>query len=173
MVRASVAVVLLAGLAACGGSGSGAVNLSVLVTSGFGSSMKDERFMLRCQPTGGDMPNRTRLCAMIASHPRAMVAPAQARSTCLGGPGIPPSVSVSGRWHGRSVRFDARVMCDWPGGVAAFAYWAAADSPHDLPVASVRIHCDDDASLQKTPIRWARVRACLRALPPHWHPSRS
>ena len=167
-----VAVALLFGLAACGGGGGTAVNLSVRLTSGFGSSLKNERFTLRCQPTGGDMPNRARLCAMIGAHPRAMLAPARARSVCLGRPGM-PTVSISGRWRGRSVRFSASVLCEWPGGVAALAYWAAADSPHDLPVAAVRLHCDDDASLQKTPIRWARVRACLRTLPPHWHPSRS
>jgi len=171
VVRTSLAVVLLAGLVGCGGGGgSGAVDLSVRLSSGFGSSLKDERFALRCQPTGGDMPNRARLCAMIASHPRAMLLPARARSTCLGGPGVPPSVWVSGRWHGQRVRFDARVMCEWPGGVAALAYWAAAESPLDLPVAAVRLHCDDDASLQKMPIQWARVRACLRAFPPQWHP---
>jgi hypothetical protein len=168
-----VVLVLLLGLSACGGGGTGAVDLSVRVTSGFGSTLKDKRFTLRCRPTGGDIPNRSRLCAMIARHPRAMLAPARPRTTCLGGAGIPPSVSVTGRWDGRRVRFDARVMCDWPGGIAALAYWAAAESPHELPVAILRIHCDDDASLQKTPIRWARVRACLRALPPHWHPSRS
>ena len=173
VVRASVVAVLLFGFAACGGRGGGAgVNVSVRIMSGFSSSLKDERFTLRCQPTGGDLPNRERLCAMIASHPRAMLSPARPRSTCIGGLGM-PSVSVSGKWHGRTVRFSATVMCDWPGGVAGLAYWAAAESPHYLPVASVRIHCDDDASLQKRPIRWARVRACLSALPPHWHPSRS
>jgi hypothetical protein len=170
VVRAALAVALLSGLVGCGGGGSGAVDLSVRLTSGFGSSLKDERFVLRCHPTGGDMPNRARLCALIASHPRAMLRPARARSTCLGRPGM-PWVSVSGTWNGRHVRFEAPVLCDWPGGVAALAYWAAAESPHDLAVAAVRLHCDDDPSLQRKPIRWARVRACLRALPPHWHPS--
>jgi hypothetical protein len=166
MARVSLAVavvVLLGGAAGCGGGGSGAVDLSVRIVSGYGSSQKDERFSLRCEPPGGDMPNRTRLCALIAKHPRAMLAPGRARSTCLGGLGIPPSVSVSGRWGKRGVRFTARVMCDWPGGEAAFAYWAAADSPRDLPTASARVHCDDDPSLQKPPTRWARVWACLRA----------
>jgi hypothetical protein len=167
-----VVVVLLVGLAGCGGGGTAAVDLSVRLTSGFGPSLKDERFTLRCQPTGGDMPNRARLCAMIAAHPRAMLAPARARSVCLGGPGM-PTVSVAGKWQGRGVRFSEAVLCDWPGGVAALAYWAAAESPHYLPVAAVRLHCDDDRSLQKRPIRWARVRGCLRTLPPHWHPSRS
>ena len=171
-VAAAAVALLLAGTAGCGGARHG-VHLSVRLTSGFGSSLKDERFTLRCEPTGGDMPRRARLCAMIAAHPRAMTAPGRARSTCLGGAGIPPTVSVSGTWRGRSVHFTTRVLCDWPGGVAALAYWAAAESPHDLPVASVRLHCDDDPALQTTPIRWARVRACLSALPPHWHPSRS
>jgi hypothetical protein len=168
----AVAVVLLFGLVGCGSEGTGKVALSVRLTSGFGSSLKNERFTLRCQPTSGDMPNRARLCAMVARHPRAMLAPARARSVCVGGPGM-PTVSVAGRWHGRRVRFSEAVLCDWPGGVAALAYWAAAESPHYLPVASVRLHCDDDPSLQKRPIRWARVRACLREVPPHWHPSRS
>jgi hypothetical protein len=145
--------------------------LSVRVASGVGPEAKDERFTLRCNPTGGDMPNRTALCRMIGEHPAAMVDPGEARSSCDGGVGVPPSVWVSGRSDGHPVRVRARVSCDWPGGEGALAYWAAADMPHFLPVAAVRLHCDDDAHLQKAPIRWARVRACVRKIPPHWRPS--
>jgi hypothetical protein len=79
-------MVLLSGVVACGGGDTGTAALSVRLTSGYGASLKDERYTLRCHPMGGDMPNRVRLCAMIASHPRAMLRPARARSTCLGGP---------------------------------------------------------------------------------------
>ena len=65
--------------------------LSVRVASGIGRDAKDQRFALRCNPTGGDMPNRTALCKMIGEHPAAMLDPGQARSTCVGGMGVPPS----------------------------------------------------------------------------------
>lgn len=145
--------------------------LLVRIASGVGRDMKDERFTLRCDPTGGEMPNRAALCKMISEHPAAMLDPGRARSTCVGGMGVPPSVSVSGRSRGRPVKVTARVSCDWPGGEGALAFWAAADMPHVLPVAALRLHCDDDADLQKTPIRWARVRACVRKIPVHWRPS--
>jgi hypothetical protein len=106
---------------------------------------------------------------MLSEHPTAMLDPGLTRSSCIGGIGAPPSVSVRGTHRGDRVGFDARVMCDWPGGEGALAYWAAAVEPHYLPLASVRIHCDDDAALLSNPIRWSRVRACLRALPRGWH----
>jgi hypothetical protein len=170
---------LLAGLAPIAsfgsGCGSGPSNsvLSVRVASGIGRDAKDERFTLRCNPTGGDMPNRTALCKMIRDHPAAMLDPGQARSTCVGSAGVPPSVWVSGRSRGHRVRLNARVMCEWPGGVGALAYWAAVDVPHFLPVAALRLHCDDDPDLQKAPIRWARIRECLSKVPPHWKPPSS
>jgi hypothetical protein len=170
LLGAATAAGLILVASACGGDQSSAV-MSVRIVSGSGPSRTDQRFTLRCDPTGGDMPNRIALCRMIAKHPQAMLTPGRPRSLCLGGPGLPPSVSVSGRWRGRSVRLNARVMCEWPGGVAALAYWAAADSPHFLRVASVRLRCDEDPSLQKAPTPWARVRACLRAPPSHWQPS--
>ena len=163
------AVLALVAGSGCGSSRSETV-LSVRVASGFGRSADDEWFTLRCNPTGGDMPNRSALCKMIAEHPSAMVDPGRARSSCLGGVGVPPSVWVSGRSHGRRVRFAARVMCDWPGGAAALAYWASAQMPHYLAVAALRLHCDEDRDLQKAPIPWARVRACLRQTPPNWQP---
>jgi hypothetical protein len=152
------------------GSGRTDTALSVRIKSGIGSSTKDQRFTLRCDPTGGDMPNRAVLCKMISEHPQAMLDPGKARSTCIGGIGT-PSVSVSGTRNGHRVDLKARVMCEWPGGGAALAYWAAADMPHSLALATLRIHCDDDTELQKTPIDWARVRACVGALPPHWRPT--
>jgi hypothetical protein len=163
-----LAVVLIA--AGCAGSHPSTVDLIVRIASG--PSGKEQRFTLRCDPTGGDIPNRASLCAMIANHPHAMLDPGQARSVCLGSPNVPPSVWVSGVWHGRRVRVNNRVMCNWPGGVGALAYWAAAYLPHDLALAVLRLHCDEDRSLRAVPIAWKRVRACLSAVPPNWHPSR-
>jgi hypothetical protein len=167
LLAAAIAVLSLA--SGCGGSPNH-VALSLRITSGYGSSAKDLRFTLRCFPTGGDMPNRAALCRMISEHPKAMLDPGPMRSTCVGGLGL-PSAEVKGKWHGRNVHFDARPNCDWPGGEAALAYWSAAEMPHSLPVASNRLRCDDNPELQKDPIPWSRVRACLRKLPPHWRPS--
>jgi hypothetical protein len=142
-------------------------DLSVRIQSGFGRLAEDKRFTLRCDPSGGDMPNRAALCAMLAEHPEAMLFRNGTRSSCLGGIGIPPAVSVSGTYRGEKVKADVR-LCDWPGGVAGAAYWAAVDSPRDLETVSAHLHCDDDPVLQRVPIRWASVRACLRGfLRPH------
>ena len=82
-------------------------------------------------------------------------------SSCLGGIGIPPAVTLSGSYRGDKVQGDVR-LCDWPGGVAGAAYWAAVDSPRDLKTVSAHLHCDDDPVRQQVPIRWASVRACVR-----------
>ena len=109
---------------------------------------------------------------MIAEHPAAMTDPGKAHSTCIGGMAT-PTVWVSGRSRGRRVGFTARATCEWPGGTEALAYWAAADTPHYLPVAALRLPCDDDPDLQKEPIQWTRVRACVQRFPPHWQPTTS
>jgi hypothetical protein len=172
--RRAVLIVLVsltgAVLAGCGSNRpESSVVLSVRIMSGVAPDGEILRYALRCGPTGGDMPNRTVLCRMIAAHPQAMLYPGQTLSVCDGGAGT-PQVSVSGVWHGRSIHNDPGVpMCDWPGGVSALAYWAAAETPHYLPLAALRLRCDEDTSLQKRPIPWGRVRACLSALPPHWH----
>lgn len=115
------------------------------------------------------MPNRITLCRMIAVHPEAMLHPGVPRSVCSGGPGR-PQVTVKGRAFRRDVSLAGSPMCDWPGGVSALAYWAAAetrlpaaDASHYLEVASVR--CDEDEALLKPPVPWARVSACLSAQP--------
>jgi hypothetical protein len=110
----AAAVLVLAALG-CDGGHRGA-DLSVRIVNGYGSGEKDRRFSLRCDPTGGDLPNRAAVCQMIAKHPQAMLFPGRMRSTCVGGVNVPPSVSVSGTSRGRSVRFSARVMCEWPRG---------------------------------------------------------
>jgi hypothetical protein len=120
---------------------------------------------LRCNPVGGDMPQRDELCSMIAAHPVAMLDPPPAQSGC---DHVSPWVRVSGIGRGRRVSLKGTVACDWPGGEALFAYYLAAEYPHDFPVAAVRLHCDEDPALLRRPIQWARVRACLKALPPHW-----
>jgi hypothetical protein len=157
LALAAIAV-SFAGIAGC--SDRPAVDLSVRVQSGFGRQAEDKRFTLRCDPSGGDMPNRAALCAMVAEHPDAMLFRHRTRTTCLGGIGM-PDIAVSGSYRGEMVQADVR-LCDWPGGVAGAAYWAAADSPRDLKTVSAHLRCDDDAILQQAPIRWASVRACLR-----------
>jgi hypothetical protein len=166
VVAASSFALVLAG---CGSSH--AVRLSVKIVSGFGAQARHQHFTLRCNPTGGDMPNRITLCRMIAAHPKAMLHPDQPRSGCTGGVGM-PQVTVTGSAVSREVSLSGSPMCDWPGGVSALAYWAAAEAgqssaetKHLLRVASVRLRCDEDAALLKRPTPWARVRACLAAQP--------
>lgn len=157
-------------LAGCGSSH--AVRLSVRIDSGFGAQARSQHVTLRCNPTGGDMPNRITLCRMIAAHPKAMLHPDRPRSGCIGGNPSTPRVTVTGTALGRDVSLAGSPMCDWPGGVSALAYWAAADArlpaadaTHYLQVASVRLHCDEDEALLKPHVPWARVRACLSAQP--------
>lgn len=158
-----------AGISGCSDSRA-AADLSVRIQSGFGRLAEDKRFTLRCDPSGGDMPNGAALCAMIAEHPEAMLFRHRTRSSCLGGIGIPPAVAVSGSYRGQKVQADVR-LCDWPGGVAGAAYWAAVDSPRDLKTVSAHLHCDDDPALQQVPIRWASVRSCVRGFLRPYRPS--
>jgi hypothetical protein len=60
----AAAVLVLAALG-CDGGHRGA-DLSVRIVNGYGSGEKDRRFSLRCDPTGGDLPNRAAVCQMIA-----------------------------------------------------------------------------------------------------------
>jgi hypothetical protein len=169
---ARVLVVALTAVVAAGcGSSESSVRLAVSINSGFGHNSGHQNYTLRCNPTGGNMPYRDQLCRMISLHSVAMLDPPRAKSVCLGGPGVPPTVTVSGFARGRHVSLERRVNCDWPGGVGPFAYWSASADPHNLAVAAVRLHCDEDPALQRRPIAWARVRACLDALPPHWRRS--
>jgi len=128
-----IALVSLSGVALVGcGSGKarpGAV-LSVRITSGIAPEVDILRYTLRCDPTGGDMPNRTALCRMIALYPKAMLYPGLVLSPCDGGVST-PQISVSGTWRGRSVHNDAGApMCYWPGGgVSALAnQWGRSEA---------------------------------------------
>jgi hypothetical protein len=156
-------------LAGCGGND--AVRLSVRIDSGFGAQAHRHHFTLRCNPTGGDIPNRITLCRMIDAHPQAMLFPDEPRSSCVGGLGR-AQVTVTGTARGGAVSFVRSPMCEWPGGVSALAYAAAADplalgadARHLLRVASVRLRCDEDATLLRLPTPWSRVHACLSAQP--------
>jgi hypothetical protein len=113
------------------------------------------------------MPLRDELCSMIAAHPVAMLHPPSAQSGC---DHVSPWVRVSGFGAGKRVFLQGTPACEWPGGEALFAYWAAAEYPRDLPVAAIRLHCDENPVLLGQPIQWARVRACLHDVPPHWRP---
>jgi hypothetical protein len=157
--RAVAAAGLLVLLGGCGGGGS-STRLAVAISQGFGPQLRTRHFTLRCDPTGGDMPHRASLCRIIGLHPRAMLFPADARSTCIGGIGI-PEVTVRGTSRGRHVSLEGAPLCTWPGGVGPFAYWAAASEPADLPSAAARLHCEEDADLLAPTTPWKRVRACL------------
>src|SRR3989442_2365270 len=86
-IAIAIAEVVAGLLAGCGSSST--VRLSVRIVSGFGAQLRRQDFTLRCNPTGGDTPNRITLCRMIAAHPQAMLQPGRPRSFCLGGQGIP------------------------------------------------------------------------------------
>jgi hypothetical protein len=173
LVVASSLALLLVG---CGGT-TDAVRLSIRIDSGFGAQVRHQQFTLRCHPTGGDIPNRVTLCRMIDAHPQAMLFPDEPRSFCIGGLGR-AQVTVKGTARGGDVSFARSPMCEWPGGVSALAYVAAADARalgddacHLLPVASARLRCDEDAALLRQPTPWSRVRACLSAQPRAERPS--
>jgi hypothetical protein len=118
---------------------------------------------LRCHPHGGDMPLRAVLCSLIDAHPVAMLHPPRAESGC---DHVSPWIRVDGFAAGKRVFLQGAPACEWPGGEALFAYWAAAEYPRALPAAEIRLHCDEDPVLLRQPIQWARVRACLHDVPP-------
>ena len=150
-------------LAACGGSGGSGVRLVVTLREESGRSDVHAvalKFTLRCDPTGGDLPNRADLCTFIDDHPSVMLH--RALPGCDDAVAT-PKVEVVGSDHGRGVSLVGEPIC----GPVALAYWAAVDAPHALPVAAVRLHCLESSFVPK--VR-NRLGPCLNAVPRGWRP---
>jgi hypothetical protein len=153
---AAVGVLLMA---SCGGSHA-STDLSIRIQSGFGRFAENKQFTLRCDPVGGDMPNREALCRLLAAHRNLMLFRSDQLSTCLGGLGIPPTISLSGTAAGEKVNAQVR-LCDMPGGAAGNAYWAAVDAPGKFSLAAARVRYCDDPSLKRVPLDSKLLRRCV------------
>jgi hypothetical protein len=125
------------------------------------------RYTLTCEPAGGTIPSRQRLCADISKHPVSMLAPPRRRWTCSGSPFM-PTITVQAVRQGRRSRFVGAPGCDWPGGTSLDVYYAAVR--HDaqaLALAEPRLRCDDDPRLFVMPTPRASAVACVHGL---WTP---
>lgn len=167
MPRAAVPVLLvLLAATGCGGR-SAAIRVDVRVSWAPPAHLRAESFTLRCAPPGGTLPDAKRICGDIAAHPRAMLDPPSARSTCLGR-AVGPNLTVTARRGGRTWRRAGQPFCDWPGGTALGIYWAA--SQHQtrlLHLAEARLRCDDDPLLLARPTPWASAFGCTHGF---WTP---
>jgi hypothetical protein len=163
-------MLLLAGcvaalVTACGPAPHARITVRIAIRSYDATTHKpvDRSWMLRCRPTGGDMPLATRLCADIARHPVAMLAPGRARSVC-GGMVFGPAVTVSSERG----QFSGEPGCNWPGGTALVVYWAASRGDrHALDNAEPRLRCDEDPRLVARHPPWSMVVACVHG---RWTP---
>jgi hypothetical protein len=126
------------------------------------------RFTLRCDPTGGTIPNRAALCRLIAAHPGVML-PAQVSEQvglrlfgCDQRLGT-PQITVTGAGFAHAVSFVAVPNC----GPVGLAYWGAIDEPSALPVAAVRLHCLEPEFVPTAP---STLGSCLNSVPRGWKP---
>jgi hypothetical protein len=114
-------------LPGCGGRAQPQTELMIKVTGGIvahpPSLIGTERFRLRCHPDGG-VPEAKFLCAELERHPKVMLLRGGVRSSCIGGPGLPPDISLSGHFHNQPVHTAAR-ECDNPRG-AGVSIWLGA-----------------------------------------------
>jgi hypothetical protein len=160
-VAKAAAPLLLALLVAAGCSGrSAAIRVVVKVSWAPPAHLRAESFTLRCGPPGGTLPDARRVCRDIAAHPRAMLAPPPARSTC-GGRVLGPNLTVTVQRAGTTRELGGQPFCEWPGGTALGVYWAAGRRQSRLlRLAEARLRCDEDRRLLARPTPWASVFAC-------------
>jgi hypothetical protein len=119
----------------------------------------ESTYTLRCDPPGGDLPRAAAVCAALAQHRDLFLNPPRARSTCIGGVFVPPSISIEGRYRGADVAAGGR-SCDWPSGLGlAVIESALGHGPLDRAVA--RLRCGEDPRLLVPRTPWHQVRACL------------
>ena len=116
---------------------------------------------LRCNPAGGDLLRAAAVCDAIAQHRDLFLNPPPTRSTCIGGPGIPPSISIKGRYRDDEVEVAGR-SCDWPAGLGLAVIEAAVGYPRAFEQAVARLRCGEDPRLLVADTPWPQVRACLR-----------
>jgi hypothetical protein len=116
---------------------------------------------LRCDPVGGDLPRAAAVCDAIAQHRDLFLNPPPNRSICLGGPGVPPGISIKGRYQGEEVDVVGR-SCHWPDGLGFAVIEAAVLRPSAFGRAVARLRCGEDPRLLVENTPWSQVRACLR-----------
>jgi len=155
-----------AGLVLAGCSGGDetphATELKITV-EGFTASLQqqDTIYTLRCDPPGGNLPRAAAVCGAISQH-RALFLDPPLRGTCIGGLGVPPSISMAGRYRGREVETGGR-SCDWPGGLAMAVIQAAHSKLNSGRFRQVlaRLRCGEDPRLLGRMYSWRRRQACL------------
>jgi hypothetical protein len=112
-VRTLLTGVALLLLASCGGEdGETRLSLETERWDEAAYDVVDVHFSLRCDPPGGTLPNPEAACESLEKH-QEMTEPPEETGTCAGSDGIPPSVSVTGLFHGRKVNVGVR-SCDHP-----------------------------------------------------------
>ena len=123
------------------------------------TAREDTVYTLRCDPPGGDLPRAAAVCAALTQHHDLFLNPPPTRSTCVGGPGVPPSISIEGRYRNEDVHVAGR-SCDWPGGLG-LAVIEAALGLRPLEQAVARLRCGEDARLLVPATPWRKVQACM------------
>jgi hypothetical protein len=115
MARCLVALpVAVAALAACGGTEG--TELSIEVVNGFG----EQHYRLTCEPAGGDVPQPTELCSLLADNADVMLFRPKDNKMCAGGLGT-VHLHVRGAFDGRGV--DATEIDACEGNVEAERLW--------------------------------------------------
>jgi Subtilisin inhibitor-like len=130
------------------------IDLTIKVTA-----REESTYTLRCDPSGGDLPRAAAVCAAIAHHRDLFLNPPRARSTCVGGVFVPPSISIEGRYRGADVAVGGR-SCDWPSGLG-LAVIETAVGHGNLDRAVARLRCGENPRLLVARTPWRQVRACL------------
>jgi len=134
-----------------------ATDLTITVT-GF---REETMYRLRCDPPGGDLPRATAVCDAIAQHRDLFLNPPPNRSICIGGLGVPPGISIKGRYLDDEVEVVGR-SCNWPDGLGLAVIEAAVGHPPAFDRAVARLRCGEDPRLVVDDTPWPQVRACLR-----------
>jgi hypothetical protein len=110
------------------------IDLTITVTA----FQRETVYQLRCDPPGGDLPRAAAVCKAVAQHRDLFLNPPPRRSSCRGGPGVPPSISIKGRYADDAVEVAGR-SCDWPGGLGLAVVEAAAGYPRPFDQAVARL----------------------------------
>ena len=125
--------------------------------------LETRSYTLTCDPAGGTLPLADQICAVIAAHPSAMLAPAQGRATCSPPAGV-PSLTVTATADGVTRSFGGVPMCSWPVGTTLQVYAAATGGDAEaLAKAAAVLHCGEDPALLALPTPWTDVNRCLDA----------
>lgn len=157
--RLAAGFVGLAALAAVAGGCQHGPSIELTIT--VSAFPKETVYQLRCDPHGGDLPQAAAVCQALGQHRDLFLNPPPRRSSCRGGPGVPPNISIEGRYRDDEVRVAGR-SCDWPGGLGLAVIEAALSYPRTFEQAVARLRCGEDPRLLVPTTPWRSVQACLR-----------